>query len=264
MFVNTNIIPVNAIERVEVLKEGAASVYGSDAVAGVVNYIFRRDFEGIEVDVSTQETDLGGQTDDKVSVILGTPLGNGNLVVAVSSLDRSPLLGTEFNPSLVPLGISGFGTSFLAFGGGTVDSGPYAGTYSFLENIPDPDCIANKGILLPQASGQRCGFFFGDRFNLVNDEDHLNTYTSFKTELSTGATFSIDYLNSSIDVNDNYQSPSYPALSYASTANLVMPGTGGSPFSFPVMYIGRALGSAFDSPPAPRSLEAQRLSLIHI
>ena len=69
MFVNTNIIPVNAIERVEVLKEGAASVYGSDAVAGVVNYIFRRDFEGIEVDVSTQETDLGGQTDDKVSVI---------------------------------------------------------------------------------------------------------------------------------------------------------------------------------------------------
>ena len=261
VFVNTNIIPVNAIERVEVLKEGAASVYGSDAVAGVVNYIFRRDFEGIEVDVSSQEADLGGQTDDKVSVIFGTPLGNGNLVVAVSSLDRSPLFGSEFNPSLVPLGISGFGTSFLAFGGGTVDSGPYAGTYSFLENIPDPDCIANKGILLPQASGQRCGFFFGDRFNLVNDEDHLNTYTSFKTELSTGATFSIDYLNSSIDVNDNFQSPSYPALSYASTANLVMPGTGGSPFSFPVMYIGRALGSAFDSPPAPRYLESQRLSL---
>ena len=105
VFVNTNIIPVNAIERVEVLKEGAASVYGSDAVAGVVNYIFRRDFEGIEVDVSSQEADLGGQTDDKVSVIFGTPLGNGNLVVAVSSLDRSPLFGSEFNPSLVPLGI---------------------------------------------------------------------------------------------------------------------------------------------------------------
>ena len=161
----------------------------------------------------------------------------------------------------MPLGISGFGTSFLAFGGGTVESGPYAGTYSFLENIPDPNCIANKGILLPQASGQRCGFFFGDRFNLVNDEDHLNTYTSFKTELSTGATFSIDYLNSSIDVNDNFQSPSYPALSYASTANLVMPGTGGSPFSFPVMYIGRALGSAFDSPPAPRSVSYTHLTL---
>ena len=261
VYVNTSIIPVNAIERVEVLKEGAASVYGSDAVAGVVNYIFRRDFQGMEVDVSAQETDLGGQTDDKLSIIVGAPVGNGNLVFAISSLDRSPLLGTEFDPSLVPLGVSGFGTSFLAFGAGTVDSGLYAGSYGFLENIPDPNCIANKGILLPQASGQRCGFFFGDRFNLVNDEDHLNTYTSFKTELESGATFSIDYLTSSIDVNDNFQSPSYPALSYASTANLVMPGTGGSPFPFPVMYIGRALGSAFDSPPAPRSLESERLSL---
>ena len=38
VFVNTNIIPVNAIERVEVLKEGAASVYGSDAVAGCKLY----------------------------------------------------------------------------------------------------------------------------------------------------------------------------------------------------------------------------------
>ena len=261
VYVNTSIMPVNAIERVEVLKEGAASVYGSDAVAGVVNYIFRRDFQGMEVDVSTQETDLGGQTDDKLSVIVGAPVGNGNLVFAISSLDRSPLLGTEFNPSLVPLGVSGFGTSFLAFGAGDVDSGLYAGSYGFLENIPDPNCIANKGILLPQESGQRCGFFFGDRFNLVNDEDHLNTYTSFKTELESGATLSIDYLTSSIDVNDNFQSPSYPALSYASTANLVMPGTGGSPFPFPVMYIGRALGSAFDSPPAPRSLESERLSL---
>ena len=261
VFVNTSIIPVNAIERVEVLKEGAASVYGSDAVAGVVNYIFRRDFQGLEVDVSTQETDLGGQTDDVLNVIYGTELGNGNLVFAISTLDRSPLSGAAFNPSLAPLGISGFGTSFLAFGAGSVDSGPYAGSYTPFQNIPDPNCIANKGILFPQASGSRCGFFYGDRFNVVNDEDHLKTYTSFQTELSNGRTFKVDYLTSEIDVNDNFQSPSYPALSLATPANIIMPGQGGSPFSFPVMFLGRALGSAFDSPAAPRYLEAQRLSL---
>ena len=49
VFVNTSAIPVIALDRVEVLKEGAASVYGSDAVAGVVNYIFRRDFTGLEL-----------------------------------------------------------------------------------------------------------------------------------------------------------------------------------------------------------------------
>ena len=261
VYVNTNVIPVNAIERVEVLKEGAASVYGSDAVAGVVNYIFRRNFDGLEIDVSTQETDLGGSTDDKVNLIYGTSIENGNFVFAVSTLDRSPLYGSAFNPSLVPLGISGFGTSFLALGSGTVESGDYAGTYSFFENIPDPNCIANKGILFPQASGSRCGFFYGDRFNVVNDEDHINTYTSFQTELDNGMNFEIDYLTSSIDVNDNFQSPSYPALSFATPANAVIPGKGGSPFPFAVMFLGRALGSAFDSPAAPRSLESERLSL---
>ncbi|MDB3857167.1 GMC family oxidoreductase N-terminal domain-containing protein, partial [Gammaproteobacteria bacterium] len=66
-FVNTNAIPVVALERVEVLKEGAAAVYGSDAVAGVVNYIFRRDFTGVEFEMSSQEADISGQTDDRVS-----------------------------------------------------------------------------------------------------------------------------------------------------------------------------------------------------
>ena len=55
VFVNTSAIPVIALERVEVLKEGAASVYGSDAVAGVVNYIFRRDFTGFEVDIQRKK-----------------------------------------------------------------------------------------------------------------------------------------------------------------------------------------------------------------
>ena len=261
VYVNTSIIPTNAIERVEVLKEGAASVYGSDAVAGVVNYIFRRDFEGLEIDVSSQETDIGSSSDEKVGLIYGTSTENGNFVFAITALDRSPLYGSAFDPSLVPLGISGFGTSFLAFGSGTVDSGDYAGTYSAFENIPDANCLANKGIIFPQASGARCGFFYGDRFNVVNDEDHMNTYTSFQTELNNGMSFDFDYLTSSIDVNDNFQSPSYPALSFATPANAILPGRGGSPFPFPVMFIGRALGSAFDSPPAPRSLESERLSL---
>src|SRR3546814_8000427 len=43
-----NIIPVSAIQRVEVLADGASSVYGSDAVAGVVNFITRRTFDGFE------------------------------------------------------------------------------------------------------------------------------------------------------------------------------------------------------------------------
>tara|TARA_B110000014_G_scaffold253526_1_gene233029 strand:- start:9833 stop:12454 length:2622 start_codon:yes stop_codon:yes gene_type:complete len=260
-FVNTNAIPTIAVERVEVLKEGAASIYGSDAVAGVVNYIFRRDFTGAELEVSSQEADISGQTDDRVSFIWGAKNGNSNFVLAASVLDRSPMSGADFNPSLAQLGISGLGTSFLLFGPDTVASGPYAGTYTPFQNVPDPSCVANNGILIPQASGQRCGFVYGPRFNVVNDEDHESMYGSFKTLLANGNALEIDYLSTAIDVNDNPQSPSYPALSYLSPANAIMPGTGGSPFNVPVLWLGRALGSAFPSPIAPREIETDRLSI---
>ena len=260
-FVNTNAIPVVALERVEVLKEGAASIYGSDAVAGVVNYIFRRDFTGVELEVSSQEADISGQTDDRVSVIWGAENGNTNFVLAASVLDRSPMSGADFDPSLAQLGISGLGTSFLLFGPDTVESGPYAGTYTPFQNVPDPSCVANKGILIPQASGSRCGFVYGPRFNVVNEEDHESMYGSFKTLLANGNALEIDYMSTAIDVNDNPQSPSYPALSYLSPANAIMPGTGGSPFAVPVLWLGRALGSAFPSPNAPREIETDRFSI---
>ena len=76
--------------------------------------------------------------------------------------------------------MSGLGTSFLLFGPSTVESGPYAGTYSAFQNVGDPNCVANKGIVIPQASGFRCGFKYGPRFNIVNDEDHDQLYVSLK------------------------------------------------------------------------------------
>jgi iron complex outermembrane receptor protein len=258
VFVDTSSIPVIALERVEVLKEGAASVYGSDAVAGVVNYIFRRDFTGFEVDLTHQETDLGSQEDDRASFIWGAESGDTNLVVAYSTLDRSPLSQSELE--LAPLGISGLGTSFLLFGPSTVDSGPYAGTYTTFQNVPDPSCIANNGILIPQASGSRCGFVYGPRFNIVNDEDHDQLYVSLKTVLTSGINAELDYLKSETDVNDNPQSPSYPALSYLSPALAIAPGKGGNPFGVPALWLGRPKGSAFASPFAPRQVEMERVS----
>lgn len=49
LFTDSNAFPVNAIERIEVLTDGASATYGSEAVAGVVNIITRKDFEGFEV-----------------------------------------------------------------------------------------------------------------------------------------------------------------------------------------------------------------------
>ena len=278
VFVDTNSIPVIAVKRVEVLKEGAASIYGSDAVAGVVNYILRRDFTGLEFDVSRQEADLGEQVDSTVGMIWGKEYGDTNVVLSYSVLNRSPLAGTEIT-KYSQRAISGFGNSFLVLPPAPVASltpaqyatnvptGDYAGTYYIYQNVPDANCVANKGILIPFANaasaalpgGSRCGFYYGDRFNLVNDEDHNSLYSSLKTTLGNGVNFEMDFMKTGISVNDNPQSPSYPALSYL--AKPVMPGKAGSPFSYPVLWVGRPLGSAAPSPLAPREYDSERLSL---
>jgi iron complex outermembrane receptor protein len=70
--VNVNVIPLAAIERVEVLKDGASGVYGSDAVAGVVNFILSKSFQGIEAQIGGgTPTHKGGAQNQKYSVTAG-------------------------------------------------------------------------------------------------------------------------------------------------------------------------------------------------
>lgn len=65
-------IPVASIDRVEVLRDGASAVYGSDAVAGVVNFILRRDFSGTEISATVgAPTRSGGGTEKRVSLFTG-------------------------------------------------------------------------------------------------------------------------------------------------------------------------------------------------
>ncbi|MDB5936329.1 MAG: hypothetical protein JWQ01_3673 [Massilia sp.] len=74
--VDINSIPLSAIERVEVLKDGASAVYGSDAIAGVVNFILRKDFTGVEVSGTYGQPSAGGHGKDKKASLFA---GFGNL-----------------------------------------------------------------------------------------------------------------------------------------------------------------------------------------
>jgi len=71
--VDISSIPISMIERVEVLKDGASAIYGSDAIAGVVNFILKKSFQGIEVTAEGgTPTHSGGGTEEKVSALAGT------------------------------------------------------------------------------------------------------------------------------------------------------------------------------------------------
>lgn len=85
-----SLVPAIAIERIEVLKDGASALYGTDAVAGVVNFITRNDFEGVELETSWQQTDVGGAEEFLVAGIMGHGNDSGHMMLAFEHLERDP------------------------------------------------------------------------------------------------------------------------------------------------------------------------------
>ncbi|MBC8222346.1 MAG: TonB-dependent receptor [SAR86 cluster bacterium] len=251
-YIDINIIPEIALSRIEILKDGATSLYGSDAVAGVINFQTYQQFNGIRIALGSQKTSNYDQRDNSLGALFGGEAFGGNYVFALSTLNKSPLNASRI-PKFAELGLSGLGNSFKVTQNDSVVSGPYAGDYNKNQTVPDPNCVDNGGVL----AGPRCKFLYGERFNIVNDEDHLKGYLHF-----TRSTSKIDYsatvLMAKIDVNDNPQSPSYPALSYLSKK--ILPGQGGSPFNVPVIWYGRPLGSAFPSPNSPKAISQYHFS----
>src|SRR5262245_36494220 len=94
-FVDINSIPVSAIERVEVLKDGASAVYGSDAVAGVVNIILRKDFEGLELSAAYGNTTESGYDEQNYSVVWGFGGEDNNVTMIFDYFKNDTLTNTE-------------------------------------------------------------------------------------------------------------------------------------------------------------------------
>jgi len=97
--VDISAIPLAAIERVEILKDGASSLYGSDAIAGVVNFILKSDYQGLEVNaLAGTPTRDGGGTKESFSAFGG--LGDlktdrYNVMLGVNFDHTSPILGSS-------------------------------------------------------------------------------------------------------------------------------------------------------------------------
>ena len=247
-YIDANIVPEIAIEKIEILKEGATSIYGSDAIAGVVNFLTFREFEGLRVKAGKQTTTNYNQDDNSFGILFGTKILDGELVIGFNALERSPLSSSEID-GIAELGLSGLGKTFKVLGPDIVSSGLFAGAYPKVSQfVPDPNCEENGGVL----DGSFCRFLYGERFNIVNDEDHQKIYLNFSKETEV-LKHKFHFISSKVNVNDNPQSPSYPALPFLSRN--IEPGEGGSPFNVPVVWYGRPLGSEFKSPYSPKDIE---------
>ncbi len=104
--VDLNTIPVAMIRRVEILKDGASAVYGSDAIAGVINIITRKDFDGVQFDINTSASSEGDAENTELSGLYGFTTETGNYTFGVAYTDRKGAM--QGDRDWVPAGSSSF------------------------------------------------------------------------------------------------------------------------------------------------------------
>ena len=194
------LVPWLAIERVEILKDGAAAIYGSEAVAGVANFITRRGFEGFEFQAEYRgRTNDGSQEDLSLDGVYGGSFGGGGeFLLAASWLNRTSLVLTEVD-WLRPA-TSGFG-----------NPGSF-NVPSLGRTVADPGCERYQGLLQQLAGGSEiCRFDYGPQLTAVPDEERVQAFgrAAWRWGVSGALWAELGYAHNDISRD---VSPSFPVL----------------------------------------------------
>ena len=203
LLVDVNMLPSIALQRIEVLRDGAAATYGSDAIAGVMNYITRGDFEGFEVSAS-HKTVADADGDTEFGLIWGGSLMDGRLqlMTSASYIDRGELNIADRDWSLRDYADSPAGgwssigrpATFVPLVGG------------FAAAVRDPNCEDLGGA----AVGLFCRFQYTAFDNLIEDATRWQWFSEATFEVSDTTTLSLELLMTDSDVPHWGTSPSYP------------------------------------------------------
>ncbi len=229
-FVDVNAIPSVAVERVEILKEGASAVYGSDAIAGVVNFITRSDFEGFEASASHNHIADAGDT--QLSAIWGGDLGGAHVTVSGEWLHRRPLSTVERPRSLQPYlpGVAG-GWSYTGNPGaflmpqltGTEDKTAFNNALSREHRaggrvFVDPFCEEFGGY----REAATCRYSYMPWSNLIERADHARFFAEANRDFGEHTSFHLEGLWAEAGAS-MYTSPSYPSIRIYDGIQLVSP-----------------------------------------
>ncbi|MGH8760443.1 MAG: TonB-dependent receptor plug domain-containing protein, partial [Burkholderiales bacterium] len=204
---NLNTIPLAVVDRIEVLREGASAVYGSDAIGGVINVITKKDFQGgVAFGQLDRPSEEGGDSAN-ANVVTGLAASQGNFYVAIDhaqrdivfTRDRSYLIDTTKNPPS-PTGFPGSfrrrNMNFGAVGVGSTTSGVTDTTQGF---FADPSCPAafDTDPLAPNSRvqvfggtlGERCAFRFASTAGEQPEQDRDTLLASGNLKLTDDLSF---------------------------------------------------------------------------
>ena len=150
---NINLLPTAAVERVEILADGASAVYGSDAIGGVVNVITKKGFDGMTISGSVSEPDLPGGEEEKFSIVGGVTGSDSQITWTYEHSQRDIIYLTDrdYTAGRAPTDdnfSSGFSLSSYA--------------WNYILNEDDPENGLVKGQWLPAAECLGDTRFVGD------------------------------------------------------------------------------------------------------
>jgi iron complex outermembrane receptor protein len=206
--VDVNLLPLGAVERIEVLKDGAAATYGSDAIAGVVNFISRRGFEGLSIDGSyTSIEDSDG--DYSTNLLWGHKTDTYDVLLSAGYRHRSELHVADRDFSVPP-----FDRNIPAQGGFSASGSPGAFVIPPLTAIPnifiDPACEALGGGIRATGGLPQCQFRFSQYANLIEREEDYSIYGELNKQLGEMADLHVEGYYSVHDVPEENTAASFP------------------------------------------------------
>ncbi len=232
-FVDVNAFPSIALDRIEVVKEGASAVYGSDAVAGVANFLTRGDFEGLEV--SGAHEYFAGSGETHAGAIWGGRLGEGAHAVVSAEAVVSRELGAgdrewalrPFTPGGGAWSYTGNPGAFLfprltgeetiaEFTAALSDAqfGGWGGVFI------DPQCTAFGG----HREGETCRFRYQPWDNLLQASRQVRAFAEVHGDLGEASRYRVEGLWAEATIPDWFTTPSYPPISPYNGAQVIKPG----------------------------------------
>ena len=204
--VDLNQVPMSMVKRIDVLKDGASTIYGTDAIAGVVNIILQDDFEGVRVSGSaaagTSEWDAKQKT---FSVLMGTASDKGSLTVALEYNSQEELKQGErdwAHDALYPTTIRDENTNeilgFKAEAGGSSNSRTIRLTDTQVQAIVDAGGPKKSNWIVDGASGEVRPYIGTDAYNyapvnaLITPNDRFQIALNGKYEVADSTNAYVD------------------------------------------------------------------------